>query len=74
VAPEPAVKGRAYPDQWHAAFVAREPSREAEYVVALRIGCKGEAPRATREDGGWRVTGTGGARSVLLKGTETAVR
>ncbi len=61
--PERKRAGQRFPDQWHASFVAKEPSREAEFVVAMRVGCKGPVPTLARSaDGAWTVSS--GARRV----------
>lgn len=61
--PERKRAGQRFPDQWHATFVAKEPSRDAEFVVAMRVGCKGSVPTIARgADGAWTVAS--GARRV----------
>lgn len=63
VDPERKRAGQRFPDQWHATFVAKEPSREADFVVAMRVGCKGAVPTIARgPDGAWTVSS--GSRRV----------
>ena len=43
-------------DQWHAAWATKERQGAAEFLVSMRVGCQGSAPKAMRQrDGGWRI-------------------
>jgi hypothetical protein len=67
--PRTTGKRRDYPAQWHGALVAADRSPRAEYVVAMRVGCKGPVPRLQRDGAGWLVSvdGNGPSRQVRLQ-------
>jgi hypothetical protein len=74
----PRSKGKTtnFPDQWHAMFVASKRSREAAYVIAMRVGCTGVAPKLVEDASGWTVSvdTAGGGRSVRFFGEQVEVR
>jgi hypothetical protein len=76
VAPRSQVKKATHPDQWHAMFASAQPLREAEFVVAMRVGCAGSVPRLQREAAGWRVQAeAGGAtREIRFEPGKASIR
>lgn len=60
-------------DQWYAAFVATEPSAQAEYAASLRVGGEGGAPRIKCDGTGQPVflAGPGSSRDLRLDGQVT---
>ena len=67
--PQATGKGGDFAAQWHGAFVAVERSARTEYIVAMRVGCKGPLPQLQRDGTGWLVSvpGDGPARRVRLQ-------
>lgn len=56
VPPESIGKKQRYAEQWHAAFVSGSRTAEAQYVVALRVGCDGAVPTIRAQGSGWTVS------------------
>jgi hypothetical protein len=64
--------GQGLPRQWHGAFVIREPSRTAEFIALLSVGCPVTAVAVDRS-AGRRSLGFAG-KSVILEEGRVEVR